>query len=79
MPNGRHGDHPLTDILLHGHSTYPADIDDIVKKLAASPRFNDVRERVAQILWDDWPSWANAKPDFAKVRRALLDIENELK
>jgi len=78
MPNGRPGDHPLTDILHYGSSSYPADINETVKKLASSPKFAVVRERVAQILWDDWPTWQHVKPDFAKVRQALQEIEQGL-
>jgi hypothetical protein len=78
MPNGRQGDHPLTDILHYGSSNFPDDIDKTVIRLAALPRFEDVRERVADILWKDWPAWENVKPDFAKVREALRQIESDL-
>jgi len=78
MPNGRPGDHPLTDILSYGSSNYPEDINALVKHLAQMPRFASVRDRVANILWEDWPAWQNVKPDFAKVRAALLEVQREL-
>lgn len=57
MPNGRPGDHPLTDILSYGASSFPDDITKAVKRLAASPQFAHVREQVSEILWQDWPAW----------------------
>jgi len=78
MPNGRPGDHPLTDILNHGSSNYPEDIDALVKQLAQMPGFSSVRERVATILWEDWPVWQNVKPNFDKVRESLVAVQREL-
>jgi hypothetical protein len=78
MPNGRPGDHPLTDILSYGASNYPEDINALVKQLAQMPGFAAVRDRVANILWEDWPAWQNVKPDFAKVRVSLLEVQREL-
>ena len=35
MPNGKHGDHPLTDILIHDAEVYGPDVDDLIRKIAA--------------------------------------------
>jgi hypothetical protein len=78
MPNGRPGDHPLTDILGYGGSNYPEDINALVKQLALMPGFTSARDRVAKILWEDWSAWQNVKPDFAKVRASLLEVQREL-
>jgi hypothetical protein len=39
MPNGRPGDHPLTDIVVHKIATFGAEIDDKVRRIQtdASP------------------------------------------
>ena len=33
MPNGKPGDHPITDIVKHKIPTYTAEIDELVHKL----------------------------------------------
>lgn len=78
MPNGRHGDHPLTDILVHGGGAYPPDINAIVLEMSALPGFETIKDRVGDVLWDDWPHWQNVKPDFDKVRVALRALRDEI-
>jgi len=78
MPNGKPGDHPLTDILVHGASIFSPEIDSLVRELAAMPDFDQVRERVATLLWDNWPAWQNARPDLLNVRQELAIIKAEL-
>jgi hypothetical protein len=34
MPNGRPGDHPLTDVVLHQAEIYGRDIDDLIREVA---------------------------------------------
>lgn len=38
MPNGRPGDHPITDIVVHGRTIYGPEIDDRIRRLAGSGR-----------------------------------------
>jgi hypothetical protein len=35
MPNGKPGDHPLTDILAHGAEVYGREADDLIRRIAA--------------------------------------------
>lgn len=35
MPNGKIGDNPLTDMLIHGEHPFPADVEDMLRKLHA--------------------------------------------
>jgi hypothetical protein len=35
MPNGKPGDHPLTDLFHHGGHPFPADIEEMVRRLAS--------------------------------------------
>jgi hypothetical protein len=71
--------HPLIDILKYGKSSYPPDIDDLVKRIARLPGYQKDSERIGKILWADWPTVPGVQPDFTKVRRLLLDVERELK
>ena len=36
MPNGKPGDHPLTDLFHHGRHPFPADIEAMVRRLAST-------------------------------------------
>jgi hypothetical protein len=31
MPNGKIGDHPITDLILHGRHPFPPDVEDLVR------------------------------------------------
>ena len=33
MPNGKHGDNPLTDMFVHGRHPFPPDIEDLLREL----------------------------------------------
>lgn len=33
MPNGKFGDNPLSDMLIHGEHPFPADIEDMLRRL----------------------------------------------
>ena len=78
MPNGKPGDHPLTDLLHYGISVFDQEITSLVRELSDMPGFEGVRERVANLLWDNCPRFQNHTPDFDKVRKELLAIRAEL-
>lgn len=79
MPNGKPGDHPLTDILHYGSSEFGDPVDAIVKMLANHPDWSKVREEVSNLLWDNSPHWLNAKPDGREAAlSALLAIQEQL-
>jgi hypothetical protein len=56
MPNGKPGDHPLTDILVHGREVYGAEADRLIEGIA---RLCSRRELdgwwLARIGWDASP------------------------
>ena len=35
MPNGKYGDHPITDILIYGRRVYSKRTDDLIRKIVA--------------------------------------------
>ena len=78
MPNGRPGDHPLTDILHYRASAFGPEIDSLVRELSGMPGFEGQRGRVADLLWDHWPQWQNVIPDLDKVQSQLRTIRAEL-
>jgi hypothetical protein len=72
MPNGKPGDHPLTDILVHEIETYGFETDDLIRKvskLCSRAEFD--------IWWELEISWSQvnasrlekAKTKFAEVSK----------
>lgn len=50
MPNGKPGDHPLTDILVHGRRVYSEAADALVREIASLG--GDVRRFVSPAVHD---------------------------
>lgn len=85
MPNGKPGDHPLTDLLTYGHPAFGPPIDDLLIAIAKAGHrellnVGPIAERLAQIL----PPWgpgtggdANDALLEAMLREALAQIEGD--
>lgn len=72
MPNGKPGDHPFTDIILHNWSSeFGEEISNFVRLLASKPNFALVRDEVAHVLEQFSPNWGNEKN--LKRRSEALD------
>jgi hypothetical protein len=70
MANGKHGDHPLTDILVHGLTVYSAEADDLIRKIArlSSPREVDQ-------WWEREIGWkADAADVLAKAQAHYAEL-----
>jgi len=80
VPNGKAGDHPLTDILHYGASEFGEPVDGLVKEMAQSDRFFQVRDEVASVLWDCSPAWKQAEKEVlvAKALEQLRTIQQRL-
>jgi hypothetical protein len=62
MPNGKPGDHPLTDILAHRMHVYGDEADDLIRKIAdlcSDRELDEWWER--EIGWSDDPALALQK------------------
>jgi hypothetical protein len=52
MPAGSLGDHPLTDLLVHGQHPFPSDIEALILRLRdVSPRYLDQIELIEFLDW----------------------------
>jgi hypothetical protein len=77
MPNGRPGDHPLTDLLAHGAHPFPADIETMLRQvLEIDPMFPDgKRPYLEQCNWDqaffDWEKGKNLEEGRAALTSLL--------
>jgi hypothetical protein len=68
MPNGKPGDHPLTDLFHHGAHPFPADIEEMIWRLA----------RIDPLLLDqiepdvfDWEAGRELEAGRAKLKDLL--------
>lgn len=50
MPNGKPGDHPLTDMLIHGAHPFPADIEELLRQIHATKP--EALNRLDTLLFD---------------------------
>ncbi len=75
MPNGKPGDHPYTDIVVHRKRVYSEAADDLVRRIASLASQNE-REQLAEMLLRDYNEFCN--PDISKLERLLTDIHEKL-
>ena len=69
MPNGKPGDHPLTDILVHRHVVYGEGVEEVVRTVAAECSESE-REFLASLLF--W--WPEGGPDGCSTARQLKRV-----
>ena len=77
MPNGRPGDHPISDILAHNQEVYGPEIDNMVRELY---RITGNSERIDEIFDSiEWQS-PDARDDFkGKLQEALKEVSEQKK
>jgi hypothetical protein len=68
MPNGKAGDHPLTDILVHKLEVYGRECDELILKIAALCSRRELHE-----WWEREIGWENNR-DLA-LRKAQLRFQ----
>ena len=70
MPNGKPGDHPLTDIIIHGATVYGVKTDGLIRKISMLCSWDELHEWWnREIGWGGTESTALAK---AQSRYDLL-------
>ena len=70
MPNGKPGDHPITDILVHHSRVYSATADALVREIAALGG----EAEIADMLFIEYNQFS--KPDVPKLERVLTEIRD---
>jgi hypothetical protein len=70
MPNGKPGDHPLTDILVHGRRVYSEAADALVREIAS---LGGAR-RIADLLFFEFNDRQN--PDVRRLERVLAEVRD---
>jgi hypothetical protein len=71
MPNGKPGDYPLTDILIHKLTVFGKDADDLIRKIADLSSSSELNS------W--WQSEIGSSPDreliMSKGRLRLAELQ----
>ena len=68
MPNGRPGDHPLTDILIHNHKVYGQEADELIRRIAELSSSREMDE-----WWQREIGWSPEVDSIIPKARARLD------
>ena len=76
MPNGKIGDHPLTDILTHGRVVYSERATDLIRKVVALADDKTERE-LADHLFFEFNEHSN--PDIGKLETELEALLGRLR
>jgi hypothetical protein len=72
MPNGKYGDHPITDILIHGRRVYSKRADDLIRKIVELGGRSEI-DTLLLVEYNDW-----GKPDVKKLEGVLTGILEHL-
>ena len=72
MPNGKPGDHPYTDIVIHGARVYSEKADALVREIHEMGG----RDEIADLLWQEFNVFEN--PDVTRLERVLTKIRSRL-
>lgn len=73
MPNGKPGDHPYTDIIVHGSDYFTPEIDALVRKLDAQGADHDALSALLE-KYDR----LSGRFDEAALMSALREMESRL-
>jgi len=77
VPNGRHGDNPLTDLTIHGAHPFPTDIEEMLLRIEALGRKSG-----RWPLGENWPfgtlefDWEQGKglPEARRLLTRLIEM-----
>jgi hypothetical protein len=73
MPNGKPGDHPLTDIVVHGRRVYSERADALVREIVALGG----QERIGDLLIAEYNEYD--RPNVSQLERVLAEIRDRLR
>ena len=76
MPNGKPGDHPLTDLVVHGRALFGAPYDDLIREIEAAAH-GEMRQFLGSLImfWPKDADWTLLQPQgFELILRGLLRV-----
>ena len=76
MPNGKPGDHPVTDICIHGIRQFSRKVDELIRQVVSL----GWGKRIERLVWDN-DRMSGKKTDLkgmrAELERVLKDLQGE--
>ena len=81
MPNGKPGDHPLTDLFVHGVSVFNPQVDALIREIAELGG-RDALERYADELYradNRYTAGGATSGDLSNLERQLTEVRNTLR
>lgn len=76
MPNGKPGDHPFTDIVVHGRDVYSPKAAGLVREIARLAGDKE-RRALADLLYSDFNEYFD--PDVEKLEGLLTEMRDRLR
>ncbi len=73
MPNGKHGDHPFTDIIIHGRNVYSPRAANLVREIAKLCD-DKAQRKLADLLFFEYNEFDN--PDVKKLEAVLTEMRD---
>ncbi|GAB3754290.1 hypothetical protein [Microlunatus parietis] len=77
MPNGKPGDHPLTDILVHGFTVFGSELDGLIREIDDLGGTEELAREVNLMDFD--PRFGADVADRAELRDRLITLRNRLR
>ena len=75
MPNGKPGDHPFTDIVVHGRDVYSPPAAKLVREIAELAN-DKARREISDLLYTEYNEISD--PDVKKLERVLIELRDKL-
>ena len=75
MPNGKIGDHPFTDVVLHGRDIYSRRAAELIRAISALAN-ESTRHDLADLLMREYNDLLN--PDVPRLERYLTELHATL-
>ena len=76
MPNGKPGDHPYTDIVIHGRDVYSPRAAALIREIAGLVD-DKARRKLADMLFLEYNDFGT--PDLAKLEQVLTEMRDQAK
>jgi hypothetical protein len=75
VPNGTIGDHPLTDIVIHGRAVYSSLADRLVQEIATLAD-DKTRRELEDLLLNKYNEYS--RPNIPQLERVLTALRDKL-
>ena len=75
MPNGKPGDHPFTDIVVHGRDVYSPQVAKLVREISKLASDKERRE-LSEVLFTKYNEYYD--PDVEELEQVLTNMRDRL-